>query len=329
MIILGYIIGIILLMVIVASKKYYINIFFVSTFISVILSLALYGVISHYVLKTKENGTISYEMNEISGTYNTYTEEDRKINELKSELDKLENNVNDLEKETKIELVIGGIGTILLPIILNIIQLYSHEIKQSIRKRGRLMNKKIVLSIFLMIIIPICISLCVYFDLFNFIPGGEAWLGFWGSYLGAILGGIITLIVFWGTVRENKVNREKEEKLRFFDVLIERATCITQLQERILLSQNDEDLIYQLNTKALELKLRLEIASKKNIYAGTEKPIKLLDDMMSQIEEMQKVGEDIFISNNEQDILIKRFKQELCKRGFMFEIKKFITQNDK
>lgn len=183
----------------------------------------------------------------------------------------------------------------------------------------------------IVLICPMIVAFCVssYWIPWPRINGNNSWIGFWGSYLGSILGGLVTLTVFWGTVRENKANREKEEKLRFFDVLIERATCITQLQERILLSPNNGDLIYQLNTTALELKLRLEIASQKNIYTGTEKPIKLLDDMMSQIEEMQKVDEDIFISNNEQDILIKRFKQELCKRGFMFEIKKFITQNDK
>lgn len=45
------------------------------------------------------------------------------------------------------------------------------------------------------------------------------WIGFWGGYLGSILGGAITLFVLGKTLSEEKKARKREEKIKFFNDL--------------------------------------------------------------------------------------------------------------
>lgn len=59
------------------------------------------------------------------------------------------------------------------------------------------MKKKLIVVASLVIFIPIVLAVCISTPIFINITGGVNWLGFWGSYLGAVLGGFITVIVFW------------------------------------------------------------------------------------------------------------------------------------
>lgn len=164
------------------------------------------------------------------------------------------------------------------------------------------------------------------------VPNGE-WIGFFGSYFGSILGGVITLTVFWGTVWDNKKQAEKEEKLKLFEILVADAARISETQNRLLtIPASDtkyDELIYDLNEKALEVKMRLEIAEEKGLCKGAEKVIRMLDNTMGQIKKIQDIREDIMtplqISKEKEEKIVA----ELCKNGFIFHIKQVILENDK
>lgn len=191
---------------------------------------------------------------------------------------------------------------------------------------GRHLVKKRRRGIFVLIIVviilsPILVGLIVSADILNNWTNNNDWIGFWGGYLGAIIGGIITLIVMCCTLQENKKEKEREEKLRLFDNLIEEASYISELQNKLMHDNLCSDtIIYELNRRTIAVKLRLEIIKEKNEYTGTEKPLNLLNDMEKTIEKVQKRKYD---EKNERDKLIT----ELCKRGFLFELKKYIVQN--
>ena len=67
----------------------------------------------------------------------------------------------------------------------------------------------------------------------------------------------------------------------------------------------------------------------KGIYVNTRQPIKLLDDMMSQVGKMQELQMDIKGNRNEVEEQINNLRQALCGMGFIFQIKQFIADNDK
>lgn len=195
------------------------------------------------------------------------------------------------------------------------------------------MKKKLTIITTLVLLTPIVLAVCISTPIFINITGGVNWLGFWGSYLGAVLGGCITVIVFWGTIQENKNKDLREEKRNLFDKLISDAANIRELQERISFTSNSnpkhDDLVYELNSKVLEVKMRLELAEMKGIYVNARKPIKLLDDMMSKVEEMQELQMDINENSNKVDEQINKLQRALCGMGFIFQIKQFIADNDK
>lgn len=210
----------------------------------------------------------------------------------------------------------------------------------------------LVLIIGIVILVPILMDYLILGNQIQSNATNGEWIGFFGGYFGSIIGGIITLAVFWGTVWDNKKQSEKEEKLKLFETLITDAALIGETQNRLLTTPPSDakykDLVYELNKKALEVKMRLEIAQEKDMYTGTEKPIRLLDDMLDnmrilqismavaeeEIEEQEdneeerkgKTDDKKEDGNNKLDI---EKMTKFCKTGFIFQIKQFILENDK
>lgn len=181
---------------------------------------------------------------------------------------------------------------------------------------------------------PVIVAFCVssYWLPWPEIESHNDWIGFWGSYLGTIIGGAITLIVLWRTIESNKKEREAEEKREFFNKLLEDATYLDMLPKRIMRfllyqdwNQYYSDLI-EYNRKALEIQLRIEIEKEKNIYNGTEELIKKLEDNLKATDSLLEKQD---LKNDEE---IKKFMQqaELVKwtrEAIIYEVKRFIIQN--
>ena len=73
-------------------------------------------------------------------------------------------------------------------------------------------KRKIVISLILLCLILVAIpSIVILLTSISLIPADcdNAWIGFWGSYLGAIVGGVITLYVLQKTIKANNDNLER------------------------------------------------------------------------------------------------------------------------
>lgn len=125
-------------------------------------------------------------------------------------------------------------------------------------------NKRFLLPVgmIILIIIPIIIYGLSAIPL---LPGcNNDWVGFWGGYLGAIIGGVITLYVLVVTIGDSKEGRAREEKIVYFKDLINiTVKAINEANACVLLFIHDQDKIMtdQLKQKLLDLKCDVDIAN--------------------------------------------------------------------
>ena len=68
---------------------------------------------------------------------------------------------------------------------------------------------------------PIIIGWGVSQDILNNWTNDNDWIGFWGSYIGTMIGSFVTLFVLWSTLEDNRRSREREEKVNYYNNLIE------------------------------------------------------------------------------------------------------------
>lgn len=68
------------------------------------------------------------------------------------------------------------------------------------------------LVILIIIIIPILVGVMMSLRFFDWLPTSNDWIGFWGGYAGAVVGGIITLIVMRQTLKNSEDLQHKSEK---------------------------------------------------------------------------------------------------------------------
>lgn len=79
---------------------------------------------------------------------------------------------------------------------------------------------KIKWGIALFVLIPCVVYALTTIPIF---PSGQNndWAGFWGGYLGAIFGGLITLFVLFKTIENENNQKKKEEDTQYFNKLLE------------------------------------------------------------------------------------------------------------
>lgn len=72
------------------------------------------------------------------------------------------------------------------------------------------------------LITPIDTSIPILSDICTFLASVKEdsdWIGFWGNYFGGVSGGIITVIVFFWTIKDSDKTRKEEHRLQIIPVL--------------------------------------------------------------------------------------------------------------
>ena len=181
-------------------------------------------------------------------------------------------------------------------------------------------------------VVAFCVS--SYWKPWPKIEGSNDWIGFWGSYLGAIIGGAITLIVLWKTIVSNRQEREQQEKLEFFHKIINEATYLDMYPKKIISSlvkgnkgQYFSDLL-EYNRKVLELQLILEIEDERNKYEDIGSLIKKIKDNLDVTETLLK-HRDFEDEKETQKFLEEQQLAERTSNAILFEVKKFVIKNKK
>ena len=69
-------------------------------------------------------------------------------------------------------------------------------------------KKDIIIIICIAMIIPLLIAIGITIPIMEKINNSSPWIGFWGSYIGSIFGGMVTLYVLNRTIDANRENVE-------------------------------------------------------------------------------------------------------------------------
>jgi hypothetical protein len=136
------------------------------------------------------------------------------------------------------------------------------------------MNKKvtIVLSgilafLVIIIVVPLLVALAINTSLVV-TDTSNGWIGFWGNYLGALLGGILGVAgagsVLERTQENNKKAQEREEVLSFCDYLVKQGSAFQQKSETVIYRLSDYCNDYK-KYKAKEISKEDELRSFKEL----------------------------------------------------------------
>lgn len=183
-------------------------------------------------------------------------------------------------------------------------------------------NKRFLLPVgmIILIIIPIIIYGLSAIPL---LPGcNNDWVGFWGGYLGAIIGGVITLYVLVVTIKDNKDARNRDEKSNYFKDVIELiAQVSTEADASVLLLINTEKNIIDTQAwhKILDIQKDIDVVKIMLLIKRNNKifiDIKKLEDAMNKFESAFKSILDIPLKNMEKE----------SSGGKIYEIDKKIIQ---
>lgn len=189
-------------------------------------------------------------------------------------------------------------------------------------------NFKTIISIILIIVFtPLVVGIGVSLPIFKNIVINNDWIGFWGSYVGTILGGMITLYVLWNTTADNENARKRDEKLNFFDKVTELSSDfavavgnLCALSTRLLVKPSNElyrSYLEQVNnTAGIGAELNILLASRSEVYDCEVflKSFSEVEDQINKINEMFEHEVKIHFTNKaevkkidrEMDIVLKK-----------------------
>lgn len=201
-------------------------------------------------------------------------------------------------------------------------------------------NGLFLVSIVVLIGVPIIVYLLSSIPLLP-IGGNNDWAGFWGGYLGAIIGGSITLYVLFKTMQENRWSQSRQEKIDFCNYIAEMIGRICrQINERDIFVLKyltnsvggDKSDIYRAmlaNNQASELMQTCSV----NLISRIDNPLyKNVKELMDEVERMSIMASDINIgfTYTEDEIEMVYIKCE-SMRKFLGEMRehtiRFVSAN--
>lgn len=131
--------------------------------------------------------------------------------------------------------------------------------------------KKVIVIILLFLIIPIVTGVIVSVPSFSNLKTNNDWIGFWGSYFGAVLGGVITLLVMRTTLMNSKDMQHRDQKRQLCDHIAELSSefCIELMAYR-----SKWNMLYkQAQGENINMEKKIEVG------ATTEKPRRIMFEM--------------------------------------------------
>ena len=192
-------------------------------------------------------------------------------------------------------------------------------------------KEKILLigTVCFIVIFPVLVAILVSIPILDGLSSSNDWIGFWGGYIGSLLGGVITLYVLIKTLESAKEERIAEEKSRFFKELIDLVLDIDFYQKRILKEQMEIrgdklQKIMEYNALISKIGMLIKIEKCKGIYNG-------IDELEKNFEDFSKVS-DKFVTiqqknKNIEDETVKTLFNSLSLEALYETVKNFVVEN--
>lgn len=179
--------------------------------------------------------------------------------------------------------------------------------------------KEIMLGLIVVLfIIPLGIAFLLKFD-FIITDTSSGWIGFWGSYLGGIVGGLITLYVLFRTLKENRELQRKEHRIAFCNEICKlsgeicgainrECIYIRKYADKIHGCSDKDDLFNALlaKNKASEL---IQICSAQLLSKIKDKEYIGAEKLMDKVEQLGQIENEIdikFAYTADEEELLRR-----------------------
>lgn len=200
-------------------------------------------------------------------------------------------------------------------------------------------NKKLMILVCVagVLLLPVIIAIMVSLPVLPKLTNSNDWIGFWGGYLGSILGGIITLFVLKITIDDNNRLKKRDEKISYYNHLTRLYVTLGATTGDLCMwtnkyikdncQENREVFIQKFNvTYSLMAEISILLESSLEVYKVKQfydiyQPIineinrisdkadnEEVEDVSSIGDDMDKILEDITAGNN---ILVKVIKNDL------------------
>ena len=186
--------------------------------------------------------------------------------------------------------------------------------------------KLIIIIVVVLIIAPWIIATGTSADILNWATNDNDWIGFWGSYVGTFLGSIITLIVLFVTLKDNSLARKREEKLEYYNQIIDDyakfiATAVGYLDyvKRTITFPNtfvyEEYRKFHLMAAVDSIKISIRLKIKET--TGTKEILNWIDNITDEINEIKNELEEAqnrnFNLGDKKDELMKKMNRVYVK----------------
>ena len=178
------------------------------------------------------------------------------------------------------------------------------------------------------VISPIFIAVFVSLPVLDGLSADNDWIGFWGGYIGAIMGGIITIYVLLKTIRENKEQQRRNERIGFYNKLLEKTVKIDIHQKKVLEMARRKNFegymcaILDYHSLLLEIQMMLEI-EQGNGHKGIGKVLKAFQDFVEISDGLVKDLE----RKHKVPLKVKILFNKLSITALLNAVKQFIIQN--
>ena len=179
------------------------------------------------------------------------------------------------------------------------------------------------------VIFPVLVAILVSIPILDGLSSSNDWIGFWGGYIGSLLGGVITLYVLIKTLESAKEERIAEEKSRFFKELIDLVLDIDFYQKRILKEQMEIrgdklQKIMEYNALISKIGMLIKIEKCKGIYNGIDELEKIFEDFSKVSDEFVTIQQK---NKNIEDKTVKTLFNSLSLEALYETVKNFVVEN--
>lgn len=210
-------------------------------------------------------------------------------------------------------------------------------------------NKNKLLSyvsafMFFIVIVPLIVALVINTNLIE-TDTSNGWIGFWGNYLGALSGGLITLFVLQKTILEGRKIQNRNEQIKYLektvDDLAKYATLLMNARTSMIGymrslqtigSWNEQSYMEALSyfTEASQLEYVLDVELNfRDDSESVKEQVKMLEDKVQKSYELLiKLRENTFeVQQKEKDVRVDKIPQQQLDDSLL-EMKHIIEAAD-
>lgn len=210
----------------------------------------------------------------------------------------------------------------------------------------------LILIIGIIILVPILIDYLILGNQIQSNATNGEWIGFFGSYLGSVIGGMITLFVMFKTLDENRKTERRKEKINYLNSIIdlcleyirsvEDELNIIALMKQAISHKNDEKIkeyyIDYFDKRGESVKLNNKITLLRNVrrkdlyYYDNDRITEIFNEITDIFKNLEEATKTSYknrdsVEELEKEGKVASYKVSKLKSEVLEELEKMIEKN--